>query len=299
MKERSLTYPGRRLAAAAFALAAISAALILTDGTFPENTVLTAYAETVGEYSLEGEMPEERQLPRLVDNADLLTEEEESELLAELDEISERQAFDVAVVTVDSLEGRTPREYADDFYDYNGYGMGPGNDGALLLISMEARDWYITTAGYGITALTDDGLEYISDEIVPYLSDGEYKEAFETYARLCDEFVTEARSGHPYKGDHMPRGSFNWAVALLISLVIGGIASAVAVETMRSRLKTVRPRGSAADYVRPGSMVLVRQEDCFLHASVSRRARPKDTGSGSSTHRSSSGVSHGGRGGKF
>ena len=44
--------------------------------------------------------------PRLVDRADLLSELEEEELEARLDEISERQQADVVVVTVNSLDGR-------------------------------------------------------------------------------------------------------------------------------------------------------------------------------------------------
>ena len=81
---------------------------------------MAATNEQVNEQTGEqAQIPEDRQLPLLVDNADLLTDEEESELEAQLDEVSERQAFDVAVVTVDSLEGKTAEAYADDFYDYN------------------------------------------------------------------------------------------------------------------------------------------------------------------------------------
>ena len=94
---------------------------------------------------------------RVVDMADLLSDSEESSLLFKLDEISERQQFDVVVVTVGSLDGKTPTAYADDFYDYNGYGFGAEYDGVLLLVSMEERDWRISTCGYGITALTDAG----------------------------------------------------------------------------------------------------------------------------------------------
>ena len=59
-------------------------------------------------------------LPRLVDNADLLTDREERTLFAKLDEISQRQEADIVVVTVDSLNGKLPMAYADDFYDGNG-----------------------------------------------------------------------------------------------------------------------------------------------------------------------------------
>lgn len=63
-----------------------------------------AFADTAEDYT-----------PHLIDNADLLTGEEESNLLAKLDEISDRLSVDVAVVTEDSIGDKTPREYADDF----------------------------------------------------------------------------------------------------------------------------------------------------------------------------------------
>ena len=59
--------------------------------------------------------------PRLVDDADLLTYSEKISLAQKLDEISERQNFDVVIVTVDSLQGKSVAAYADDFYDYGGY----------------------------------------------------------------------------------------------------------------------------------------------------------------------------------
>ena len=39
----------------------------------------------------------------------------------ELDEISEKQQCDVVVVTENSLDGKSAQDYADDFFDYNGY----------------------------------------------------------------------------------------------------------------------------------------------------------------------------------
>lgn len=46
-------------------------------------------------------------MPCLVDNAGLLTDSEQSELLDKLDEISERQQVDIVVVTTDALNGKT------------------------------------------------------------------------------------------------------------------------------------------------------------------------------------------------
>ena len=153
------------------------------ENTVADNTVIPVQTEQKEEHQ---SIPEERLLPRLVDRGELLTDREESELLSKLDEISERQKMDVVVVTVDGLEGKTAMAYADDFYDYNGYGYGDSRDGILLLISMEERDWRISTCGYGITVFTDAGQEYISDKFLPYLSDGDYSEAFTKYADLCE-----------------------------------------------------------------------------------------------------------------
>lgn len=116
-----------------------------------------AFADTAEDYT-----------PHLIDNADLLTGEEESNLLAKLDEISDRLSVDVAVVTEDSIGDKTPREYADDFYDYNSYKYNP--DGVLLLISMEERDWYITTTGSAITAITDARRGNMEDAFLSDLS---------------------------------------------------------------------------------------------------------------------------------
>ena len=100
---------------------------------------------------------------RVVDMADLLTDSEEQALNAQLREISERQQMDVVVVTVDSTDGKTPMEYADDYFDYNGYGYGESRDGVLLLISMEERDWWVTTTGRGEKAVDGAGLDEIEE----------------------------------------------------------------------------------------------------------------------------------------
>ena len=138
-------------------------------------------------------------MPLLVDNADLLTDSEESALLSKLANISSNQQTDIVIVTVNDLDGKTPRDYADDFYDFNCY----AEDGVLLLISMENSDWYISTSGYGITAVTDAGREYMAEQFVDDLGDGDYYDAFVTYADLCDEFINMARSGDPFDVDDL------------------------------------------------------------------------------------------------
>lgn len=248
--------------------------------------------------SAEDSIPAQRQLPRLVDEADVLTDAEEETLLNTLDEISERQQCDVAVATVKSLDGKDVTDYADDFYDYNGYGMGSGDDGILLLVSMGEREWAISTYGYGITAFTDAGQDYMSDAFLPDLSEGNYAEAFTTYAKLCDGLLTQAASGEPYDVDNLPKEplSTSW---IWKSLLIGAVIAFLITGYMRMKLRTVRKQMSAMSYVKDGSMNITASRDMFLYRKVTRTAKPKDTGSGSSIHTSSSGRSHGGSSGRF
>lgn len=254
-------------------------------------------------------------MQRFVDEAGLLTESEGSDLLAQLNEISERQQVDVVVVTVNSLEGATATEYADDFYDMNGYGFGDEGDGILFLISMEERDWAISTSGFGITAFTDAGLEYITDMIIGDLSDGDYAWAFTTFAEMCDDYITQAKTGDPYDVDHLPKDPFALVFYLVVALAIGFVIALIATGIMRCKLKSVYKKTEARDYMKKGSLKLTVKNDLYLYKDVIRREKPKEEekaeqvstsstsstrkSGGSTTHKSSSGKKHGGTSGKF
>lgn len=239
--------------------------------------------------------------PRVVDMAGLLDGAERAALLSRLDEISERERVDIVVLTVNGLEGKTSMQYADDFYDNNGYGYGGGKDGILLLVSMADRDWWISTAGYGITAFTDAGMDYISEQFLPALSSGDYREAFMCFADCCEEFITEAKAGHPYDISHMPKEPFRLGFSVCVSLAAGLIFAVIVTACMKGQLKSVRSQPGASSYVKDGSMNITESRELFLYSNLRRREKPKSNTSrgGSRTHTSSSGRSHGGRGGKF
>lgn len=224
----------------------------------------------------------------LRDDADLLSDAEEQALLSKL------QALEIhaAVVTTDALGGKSPMAYADDFYD--DYCI--AEDGILLLISMEDNDWWISTCGYGITAFTDAGIEYMGEQFVPYLSDGDYAEACNVFADLCEDFLRQARTGDPYDSHNLPKMPFNFVIYAVFALVVGLIAALVITGGMKNKLKT-RMQSYASSYVKKGSMQVTVHKDLYLYSTLARRRRENQ--GGSSTHRSSSGRSHGGGGGKF
>lgn len=232
--------------------------------------------------------------PLLVDNADCLTDSEEENVQSQLSEVSARWDMDVVVLTVPRLDGRSAEAYADDYYDYNGY----GEDGVLLLVAVESRDWAISTTGYGIKAVTDYGLEYMAKRITPFLSNGSYETAFTNFAAICDRFIGQAKDGKPYD---VPKKKMD--LGGLVCILMCGLFGAWRVTArMKEKLCSVQSQ-SAADYVLQGSMnVTHRGKEIFLHSVVthtSKSEKKSESSGGSTTHTSSSGQTHGGSSGKF
>ena len=146
--------------------------------------------------------------PTVVDHANLLTASEAQALSERLKKIGDAYRCDVIVATVPTLGSKTAEEYADDFFDYNGYGYGAtpdasgttvNGDGVLLLISTEDRDYWISTSGYAIKAFTDYGIQtYLEDLFLPYLSGNDYNGGFNAFANGCEYLLKTAREGVPY-----------------------------------------------------------------------------------------------------
>ena len=223
---------------------------------------------------------------RMFDDAEVLTEDEDNELEDALEELSLRQSFDVTIATIESMESVG----ADSM------------DGVLLLVSVGDRKWHISTCGYGITAFTDAGIQYLGQQMTPFMADGDYAGAFRTFVQWSDTYIDAARAGHPYDVNNLPREPLS-LMYLFLALGIGLVLAWVVVSVMKSQLRSVAFQENAASYVREGSMNLTNSRELFLYRDVQRtehvEAKDSDSSGGSSTHTSSSGTTHGGGGGSF
>ncbi len=236
--------------------------------------------------------------PRLVDGADVLEAQEEAALLARLNAVSEEQMVDVVVYTVSDIGDASAEDFADNLFETCGYGMDAQRSCILLLVSTETRDWHITTAGYGITAVTDVGVDYLSEQFLPHLSAGNYADAFGAYAECCDDFLARARTGNPFDADDLPKKPFPIVRNFMISLLIGVIAAWIAVGKQKAKLVSVRPAKAAGGYMKAESLVISESKDFFLYKTVDRTEKAERS-EDSSTHQTSAGTTVGGGGGKF
>jgi uncharacterized protein len=226
----------------------------------------------------------------VIDNAGLLSSEEYLYLTEELESIRDSFGIDVVVLTENFINSDDITAYADDYYDYNGY----GDDGTLLLLDMGRREWWISTCGSCIIHVDADE---IGDFIVPLLSDGSYYKGFSTYAELVKTAVDPTYI--PGEIITATTGTSNWFEGIGVCLIIGIVVGGITVAIMSSGMKSVRAQNSASNYVKDGSLQLTCREDRYLYQTVTKRPKPKNNSSGGGVHVSSSGRSHGGGGGRF
>ena len=257
--------------------------------------------------------------PSVVDNAGVLTPEEIANLTEKADALRYTYEMDVAILVVTDLGGKSAQDFTDDYYDYNGYGIGDEYSGMMLMIATESRDWWISTCGEGIYVLTDYGIESIFSEFSGYLSGNNYYQAFVTYLDCLPEYFDAYNSGNPidgYSGGYTGPGSYTPGDAddtiyyeedttfglfeLGFCFLIGCAVSGIVVLIMSACMNTKRPKNSAKEYLNKSSYHLYAHSDMFLYSNVSKvRKQESSSSGGSSVHSSSSGRSHGGGGGKF
>lgn len=263
--------------------------------------------------------PVAAQSPKIVDNAGLLDAGEIAALEETAQDLADTYEMDVVILTIYGLDGKTPEAYADDYFDYNGYGIGPDYSGVLFLLDMDSRQWYMSTCGKTIYALTDYGIQQIFSEIASDLSEGDYYTAFREYLEQLERYFTAYAQGDPIDGYWEEDGSyspgtreevvygpgerrFSWT-QVFVSLAAGAVVAGVSLLCMRRGMNSVRAQRGARDYLLPGSFQVTGHQDIFLYSKVDRTRRETEHhssgGGGSSVHTSSSGRSHGGGGGRF
>lgn len=230
----------------------------------------------------------------VIDNAKLLTQNQAEQLERSAEEISRCQHCDVVILTADGIDGRNPTSYADDYFDRNDYGQGSDRSGILLLLELSEGVRSISTCGFCIDVFPDSEIEALWSRCSAEIQNGRYAEGLQIYLQSVDRML----SNYDASGNRKPNPVRSSVFALGIGLLLGFAP----VSALKSQLKSVRSNYSATDYVRAESMHLDVKRDSFLYSNTSYRvleSQRSAPSSGSSTHVSSSGVTHGGGSAKF
>ena len=213
------------------------------------------------------------------DVAGVLTAEEETKLLALRDEYNATIRLDTYIVTVESLDGKSAKRYANDYYDTH-----CESGGLLLLIDTVGREYYILADG---ATNKDYYLDQIEEAILPYLQASDY-------AGACRAYLDVAHRNVPVDVSESSFDLSELIVPLIIVLAVSLLIAWGVTAAMKRKMKTARPKQTAHDYVRQDSFALREHSDLYLYRTRTRvRVNNNSSGGGRS------GGSRGGRGGKF
>lgn len=225
---------------------------------------------------------------RVFDDAGLFSAKQRAALHEQAQSLILKHRQDIVIVTTADAGGKSAMDYADDYYDYNGFGIGPEYDGLLLLIDMDNREFFITTTGRAIKLFNDRKIDNMLDNIYTYVAKGDYAGGAGVFLRDVERHLN-----HKYQVRY-----WNWTFFtvgfFVICLVLGGM--------FINHRKGLMSAASIRAYINAPSCEVTRRDDIFLRSSTRRIRINNDSasgGGGSSTRTSSSGRTHGGGGRGF
>ncbi len=204
---------------------------------------------------------------------ELLTASEQSALDAELQRISDQYDINVVIQTIDQPQNGSISRTAQALYEK----IHGDEDGIMLLIATETRDWDIGAHGRGEKIFFTAAREYIGEQILDDLSAGDLYDAYCLFAELCEDFMQKAEMGTPYTQFELPDKPLP-DYFVLIAIGAGVAIALIVVLSLKAQLKTVAPKASAADYVRRGSLKIHKSRDVFLYHKVTSHTRSNNSG---------------------
>jgi uncharacterized protein len=139
-------------------------------------------------------------------------------------EVGQKAGAQIAVVTVDSLDGRTREDYAADLYKQLGVGSKKENRGVLLLLAPKERQYKIEV-GYGLEPVINDARAGdIGREMVPDLRSGDYNAAVLLGTTRVAQLIAADKgvqlNGLPANPARAPASETPWWIPLLIIVII-------------------------------------------------------------------------------
>ena len=206
------------------------------------------------------------------DEAELLNETEVAQLNSKLESISKKYKAEIRVVTLSSVDGGDIDEFLEYLYDESGFGYGENHDGVLLVVCMDPREYRILSNGFAGEAITSGDIDAIGEAFKSDLSDGNYADAFDTFADKCEYYLDGHINGFP----------FNTGKNLLICLGIGLVVALIVTGIWKGQLKSVRKQSAANAYVKAGTMQITQSGDFFMYRNVTKTQKQSSSSSGSS-----------------
>jgi len=108
-------------------------------------------------------------------------------------EVDQKAHAQIAVVTIRSLEGDTPQDFANRLFKQWGVGYKPDDRGVLILLAVDDRKYW-TEVGYGLEPILPDGkVGGFGREMLPLLRENLYGAALSLLTSRIAEVIAQDR----------------------------------------------------------------------------------------------------------
>ncbi|MEE1313749.1 MAG: TPM domain-containing protein [Lachnospiraceae bacterium] len=215
----------------------------------------------------------------VIDEADLLTDTEETSLNKTCKEVSMDHHTSICIVTTDDFGSGDIKGWQRSYFEEQDLGIGENNNGLMLAISMEQRDWGIVAFGDAKDTFSSSIREDIGNRILDDLSNDCYYEAFSSYITLSDQYLTNAEDPSYSKSQENEmvknEDGINPVFIVLVAFLLSFIGSLLIVLSWKAGMNTKVLQDKASDYLEKDSFTLSNRSDTYLYHTVSRTRRQK------------------------
>ena len=271
---------------------------------------------------------------KIYDYGKYLNEDEKRELKVLIDDYIEKHKMDMVIVTKKDYNYYRMQDYAQDFYDYNGFGTDNIKSGILLFYNVDSEGpaIWISTTGNAILVYDDNRINTMKS----HMSSVKYKGTKAILESFISDASDYALKGVPesnkyayideegnYKIDYDKKKADeekalsnqrkqNFISSVSSCILISIIISSIYVFILVKKNKTIKKESTASFYLDRSSINIYNFVDKFIGTNTSTRYIGSDdssssgssggsssSGGGSSISIGSSGTSHGGGGGRL
>lgn len=244
------------------------------------------------------------------DNGALFTSSEVQELETDAAEVAQKYNMNIILLTTDDAQGMSSAEFAENFYESNGYVDNSAKGGIVLLIDMDHRELNLVTYDDMIYYITDEREERIYDAGFDEVADGEYGESMSDMLDAVEDYLEDGIPGNQYTYDVETGEIIRYrkleGVEIAIAFAVALIGALIPCLILWRKYSVVEDFRYSVN--ENADMDLKVKEDHMIDMVVTKRRKPKPQSSGgggsssgrSSVHRSSGGHRvGGGHGRKF
>lgn len=254
----------------------------------------------------------------IYDEAGLLSSSDTEELEQKCIDSGDAAGVEIMILTHNDPNAIYAEDYIEDFEDKL-----PVGDRVYLLVDMSNRVVFMEGYGAAETYIHSKRIDKIIDEITPYLSDGNYYDAFSIYIDRSAEYMgddSEINTDHDYSvgtpqndNPNAPYYDETWPdnygtsqnkaespvtniwVQLFVAIIIGIITVSVMAIGSGGRMTA-----GGSTYMDQNQSGLIGRKDIYVRTQLTKVPKPKDnpsnhSGGGFNSGGFRGGVSSGGR----